>query len=103
MAFSMTHTSGAMDQDPSLEAVRALLDELDTADDEHSDVAVSHESGWTLSALQGGRLAWENVEEDEEPRHRVGVERNEVVRLFEALTRGDLAEIETQPWSPGYP
>lgn len=48
-----------MEQDPPDEAVRVLLDELDTADAEHPDVAVSHESGWTLSAFRGGRLVWE--------------------------------------------
>jgi hypothetical protein len=56
-----------MERDPPKEAVRALLDEPDVADVEHPDVAVSPESGWTLSAFSGGWLVWENVERDEAP------------------------------------
>jgi len=102
VAFSITHTSGAMEKNPSGEAVRALLDELETADVEHPDVAVSHESGWTLSAFGGGLVVWENVEEDEEPRHQVGIPRDEVVRLFDALARGDLAAVDAESWAAGY-
>jgi hypothetical protein len=102
VTFSITHISGAMELDPSKEAVRALLDELDTADAEHPDVALSHESGWTLSAFSSSRLVWENIEGDEEPRHRDNVPRHEVVRLFDALASGNMPEVEAQPWTPGY-
>ena len=51
MAFTITHVSGAMESDPPVEAVRDLVEELAGADVEHPDVAVSHESGWTLSAF----------------------------------------------------
>jgi hypothetical protein len=91
-----------MDQDPPDSALPALADELAAADDEHPDVAVSDESGWTLSAFGNGRVVWENVEEDDEPRHLEAVDRDRLVAMFEALARGDIASIEANPWMTGY-
>ncbi len=61
VAFTILHVSGAMESDPPVEAVRDLVEELARADVEHPDVAVSRESGWTLSAFVGGRLVWQSV------------------------------------------
>jgi hypothetical protein len=102
-AFSITHVSGAMEQDPPVTALAELVDELATADVEHPDVAVSHESGWTLSAFASGRVVWENVEDDEvAPRHLDGVDRGQVAAMFAALAAGDLPSIEEHSWRPGY-
>ncbi|MGH9151742.1 MAG: hypothetical protein ACRD03_04995 [Acidimicrobiales bacterium] len=79
-----------------------MVEELASPDVEHPDVAVTHDSGWTLSAFAGGRVVWENVEEGGEPRHRVRVEGPEVVRLFEALAVGDVAAVDAEAWQPGY-
>ncbi len=103
MGFSITHVSGAMEPDPRRAALRALVEELAAADVEHPDVAVTHDSGWTLSAFLDGRLVWENVEGDDgEPRHLVQVGRQELVRLFEALADGDVAAVDSEAWQPGY-
>ncbi|MGH3117437.1 MAG: hypothetical protein ACRDQ2_10065 [Gaiellales bacterium] len=102
MPYTITHTSGAMDQDPPVSALRVLVDELASADVEHPDVAVADESGWALSAFKDGRVVWENVEEDVEPRHLEGVDRERLVTMFEALARGDVASIEANSWMPGY-
>lgn len=80
-----------------------MLAELDgPEDDEHPDVALTHESEWCLSAFPGGLLVWENVEEDDEPRHMRNVARADVRRLWLALAAGDLETIEAEPWLPGY-
>jgi hypothetical protein len=56
-----------MDRDPPLEALDALILELGEPDDpEHPDVAVQHETGWTLSAFGSGLILWENVEDGPE-------------------------------------
>lgn len=47
---AITHRSGAMERDPDPTAIEALVKELDRNDAEHPDIAVSHESGWTISA-----------------------------------------------------
>ena len=101
MAGHVTHVQG--DSEPAtLEVLPALVRELDEADVEHPDVSVSHESEWTLSAFASGLLVWENVEEDDEPRHMRDVPRAVVLRHFETLVRGDLEAVHALPWSPGY-
>jgi hypothetical protein len=102
MAFTITHVSGAMESDPPLSALPALLEELATADAEHPDVAVGHESGWTLSAFSRGALVWENVEEPETVGHLTDVDRLEIRRLFEAVAMGDVDAVSALPWRPGY-
>ena len=72
-------------------------------DPEHPDVALSHESGWTRSALPNGLFIWENVEPDAEPRHRVLTTRRELRRLWLALADGDLGAVEAFDWYPGGP
>jgi hypothetical protein len=103
MSFSITHVSGAMEQDPPQSAIAALVEELASADAEHPDVALADESGWSLSAFRSGRVVWENVEDDDvEPRHLTGVRPEQVVVLFETLAAGDVGAIEQEPWMAGY-
>ncbi len=97
-----TQASGAMDQDTSDEALDRLLDELSTADEEHPDVSVTDESEWCLNVYRSGHIVWENLEEGE-PRHMLHVQRGEARRLLGLVARGELAEVEAQPWRPGYP
>lgn len=53
-----------------------MLAELDgPVNDDHPDVSRSHESEWCLSAFPSGLLIWEDVEEDDEPRHLADVRR----------------------------
>ena len=54
MAYVITHLSGAQKGLDSPMAFGQLLDELDDASAEQPDVAVSDESGWSLSALASG-------------------------------------------------
>jgi hypothetical protein len=95
------HVYGAMDEDTSDAALDALLDELETADAEHPDVSVKHESEWCVSVSRSARVVWENVEEGE-PRHMEGVQRQEARRLLGLVARGELSEMERQNWRPGY-
>lgn len=85
-------------EEARLDALEALV----AADDEHPDVSVSDESGWTLSASTEGLLVWENVEEDDEPRHMKGLSRSLVLAYFRTLVEGDLDTIHGLHWSPGY-
>ena len=78
-----------------------VLSQLDTDDIEHVSVSLSHESEWCLGAYPSGLLVYENLEEGE-PRHMNGVPRSTVLELWQLLARGQLEEIEQQPWLPGY-
>jgi hypothetical protein len=91
-----------MDADPPLQSIPGLLDELACADADHPDVAVSHHSGWTLSAFASGLLIWENVEDDVEPRSLPQVSRTEAERLLGALACGRIDEVNAEAWRPGY-
>jgi hypothetical protein len=103
MGFHLTDRLGEMHADASVALIDSVLAELDGPDDpEHPDVALSHESGWTLSAFTTGLLVWENVEDGDDPRHLPSVDRSEVRTLWAALAEGDLAKVEAQPWQSGY-
>ena len=101
MGATITHLDGSM-QAARRRHLPALLAELDDADDDHTDVSVSDESGWTVSAFANGVVIWENVEEQDRPRHLAPMPRGEVLRLFELVVAGDLAAVERHPWRPGY-
>ena len=89
------------DYDPS--KVAALIAELqDDDDDEHPDVAVSHESGWTISGYHGGLVVWENVETDDQPRHMRNVSEHKLAHLMRLAADADLDEINAYHWLPGY-
>lgn len=102
MTFSVTHIDGSMEQPEDNSGFAALLDELDAATAEHGDVAVGHESGWTLTLLARGRVVWENVEEGSAPKHLDGLSRDETLDLMAMLAAGDEVGVEARPWALGY-
>ena len=99
MSFTITHWWGEMEADPSAERIDALIAELEQVDPEHPDIAISDETGWTLSAFPDGRVLWENVEDaDTPPRWMRGVQREHLRRLFGQLADGDVAAVDSEPW-----
>lgn len=103
MVFSVTHVSGAMDSCPTLASLVDLLDELGNADTEHPDVAVGHESGWTLSVYPNGLVVLEDVESDSEPMHRAGVSKEEALGICLLVALGRLDRVRSLQWETGYP
>ncbi|HEX7898388.1 MAG TPA: hypothetical protein VF950_11555 [Planctomycetota bacterium] len=101
MAFTIMHRLGDMERNPPLSALPLLLEELDPDDTEHVDVAVTHESGWCVSAGMDGHVTWENVEADRPPRHMHQVPASKIIELWNKLAQGDLAGVESEPWQPG--
>lgn len=103
MAFHITHRYGAMERDPPLSSLPALLGELDDRpeDIEHGDVSVSHESEWCISVSRGGYVIFEHLE-DGGARHMRGVAATKIIDLWSRLARGDIASIEAEAWRPGY-
>lgn len=88
-----------------MDAVDALVAELDQADDEHPDVSLTDAEGWCLSFTAGGRLTWENLDDDDEgddgyvdERHLQGVERAQGLALLKALASGKRSLVDAQPW-----
>ncbi len=104
VSFHVTNRMGKRFRSPDSDTIDRVLAELDEPfDDEHPDVGLTHESGWSLGAFPYGSVTWENVEDPHapKPRHLDAVTRAEVLRLWLALAAGDISEIESQPWLPG--
>jgi hypothetical protein len=105
VSFHVTNRMGEMFNSPDSETIDRVLAELDDPiDDEHPDVDLTHESGWSLGVFPYGSVTWENVEDRDAPgpRHLDAVSRAEVRRLWLALAAGHISEIESEPWLPGY-
>ena len=102
MAFYLTSRWGADESEPTVNRMREVLAELDVDDIEHQSVSVRHESEWCLGAYPGGLLVWENLEGDAEPRHLNNVSPERILDLWQLLSRGQMDEIEAEPWLPGY-
>ncbi|MFF8955495.1 hypothetical protein [Streptomyces sp. NPDC014894] len=99
MSYFMYDVMGGTVDEHDPEAMRRVLDGLASADDEHPDVSLSHESGWCLSAFRSGLLIWENIEDGSvAPVEMIKVTREEILRLFRLLAAGDIASVEALPW-----
>lgn len=100
--FSVLHTDGSGEENPSPAALSALYDELQQADGEHGDVAVIHEdTGWSMSAHRDGRLVFEHLRDGGE-RHMFPVSKERVIELWLRLIAGDIEGLLGEPWKPGY-
>ncbi|MFF7438028.1 hypothetical protein [Streptomyces sp. NPDC008122] len=99
MSYFMYDVMDGTVDEPDPETMRRVLDGLAQADDEHPDVSLTHESGWSLSAFGDGLLVWENPDEDSmAPGEMRDVAREEVLRLFGLLAAGDIASVEALSW-----
>ena len=101
MAFHLTTRWGPDEREPTVERMREVLAQLNVEDVEHQSVSLTHESEWCLGAYSGGLLVWENLAAGE-PRHMNNVPLARVLELWLKLSQGRLAEIEAEPWLPGY-
>jgi hypothetical protein len=100
--FGVIHTDGSGEDNPPLESLSLLYDELLSADREHGDVSVIHDdTGWSMSAHRDGRLVFEHLENGGE-RHMMSVPKERVLELWKRLIAGDIAGLLTEKWRSGY-
>jgi len=100
--FGVIHTNGSGDDDPPVESLPDLYDELLTADREHGEVAVVHDdTGWCISAHRDGRLVFEHLGKGGE-RHMIPVPKERVLKLWMRLINGDIDGLLSEPWKQGY-
>ncbi len=103
LSYFLTHLHGEGDPPGHTTSFDELLQELDHADEEHPDVSVSHGSGWTLSAFRDGRVILEDVEDSSIlPQHIKHLSRPEIIALMELLAAGNIEDMRTGAWCPGY-
>ncbi len=100
--FGILHIDGSGDDNPPLECLSDLYDELRLADREHGDVSVIHDdTGWCISAHRDGRLVFGHLGLGEE-RHMFPVSKEYVLQIWRRLIEGDIDGLLAEPWKPGY-
>jgi hypothetical protein len=106
MAFQVEHRDGAIEKDPPLSSLPALLREVDVrpGDIEHCHVDLSHESGWCIAVMREDHyVIFEHRGSDVGGvRHMLDVPDEKIIDLWSRLARGDIAAIESEPWILGY-
>jgi hypothetical protein len=101
--FGVIHADGSGDDNPPIESLSDLYDELLSADREHGDVAVIHDdSGWSMSAHRGGRLVFEHLGSESGQRHMIDVPKRRVLALWRRLIEGDIDGLLLEPWKESY-
>ncbi|MEU9120894.1 hypothetical protein AB0C96_13720 [Streptomyces sp. NPDC048506] len=100
MTYFMYTTMGESIDEPDASHMRRILSELQNADDEHSDVSLNHESGWSLTVYPDKGVLWENVEDaDVPPREAVPASWDDVVALLLEISQGNFAAVESIDWT----
>jgi hypothetical protein len=100
--FTVVRTDGSGDEDPPIDTLSQLYDELRDADREHGDVAViNDDTGWSMSAHRDGRLVFEHLDEGG-ARHMLPVAKERVLELWRRLIDGEIDALMKEPWKPGY-
>jgi hypothetical protein len=101
--YHTTDTDGITELNPSPEKMRELLDSLDDTDAEeadHPDVSLIHDStGWALSVFPSGVVTFENLDEpDGAPRYMSHITRNQALKLWLELSRGEINQVKSRAW-----
>ena len=103
MTYRVTHSTGEMESGYPTERFTELLEELASADDEHPDVSVVHESEWSLTVYKSGFLVLENLEFGEPSYLGPADAKQSTLDLMVGIAEGRIEEVRSAPWRPGYP
>lgn len=83
LIFTEVHADGNGEDDPSLDSIPGLYDELLTATQEHGDVAiVIEDNAWSMSAHRDGRSVFEQLFVVGSQRHMIPVPKERVLKLW---------------------
>ena len=102
MTYHATDRMGATVQEPSESVMQELLVSLESADTEHPDVSLVHESEWCISIFGSGLAVFENVETGEGPWHMQGVSVSAALELWRTLAAGQIEQLKARHWESGY-
>jgi hypothetical protein len=100
--YSVTTVNGAMEADYPVTRFSELLDELSNADGEHPDIAIQHESEWSISITKAGFVILEHMEAGN-PMHMGPLDRTSTLELMVAIAEGRIGNVRSKSWMPGYP
>ncbi|MFE4368457.1 hypothetical protein ACFRMN_09460 [Streptomyces sp. NPDC056835] len=94
VTYFMYDTMGEGFDEPDEARIREILAELTGADEEHPDVSLQHESGWSLSVFPDRFVRWQNVESDRpEPVDATLSSWDDIVGLLLKTARGETEEV----------
>jgi hypothetical protein len=101
--FNVIHMDASSDNDPPLESLSDLYDELYSSGIMDGDVSVAHDdSGWCISAHRDGRVVFGHLGDPSTDRHMIPVPKERVLDLWKRLIAGDIEGLLMEPWKPGY-
>jgi hypothetical protein len=101
--FGVIHMDASGDDNPPLESLPSLYDELYSTGIEDGSVAViNDESGWCLSASRDHRIRFEQIGAPGTARHMKPVSKDRVLELWRRLIAGDIDGLLAEPWKLGY-
>ncbi len=102
MTYWVNHLAGHSDIEYPLDSLAALYDELSGANQEHTDVSLTHETEWSLAAFSSGLLVLENVAGEGESVHMKNVSKEKTLSLWRCLAEGKIEVVQKEDWKPGY-
>ena len=101
--YGIIHMDASGEDNPPVERLSDLYDELYTTGIVDGDVSVVHDdSGWCMSAHRDGRLVFGRLGDRGTERHMIPVSKERILDLWRRLVDGDIAGLLREPWKPGY-
>lgn len=101
--FGVIHTDGSGENNPPMESLSALYDELFSSGIVDGDVSVIDDNThWCLSAYRGGGLVFGKLGDPSSDRHMSSTPKERVLELWKRLIDGDIGGLLKEPWKPGY-
>lgn len=95
MTYDMYDLMGGSDDEPDEARIREILGELEYATEEHTDVSLGHESGWSLSVFSDWAVLWKHVDVPNETEQWAALgSEEEVVRVLLILARGEIETVQ---------
>jgi hypothetical protein len=92
MSYFVNNVMGDSIDEPDEARIRELLAGLKNADHEHFDIALVHESGWSLSVYPDKTVVWENIIDDAGlPCEFTFASWQDVLKALLNLSRGEVA------------
>jgi hypothetical protein len=102
--FGVIHMDSSGEEDPPVESLADLYDELRLSGIVDGNVAVIHDdSSWCMSAHRDGGLVFEHLGTGRpSARHMMPVSKERVLELWRRLIDGDIDGLLSEPWKAGY-
>jgi hypothetical protein len=101
--YGIIHMDASGDEDPPIEDLSLLYDELYDSGIEDGNVAVIHDdSHWCMSAHRDGGVIFECLGEKNSERHMDSVPKWQVLAMWKRLIEGEVDGLLKESWKPGY-